>query len=125
MSARETAALVARTAVQKDRCDATGSHPLTGSGHSVLARYLSEFADARRALRGQVVCVRFSGSVLAHGLCDVSGRVKATDRTGLLLVTPGHEVLDGSEIVQLIPWSRVERVVIGWAEDVLPGEVIS
>lgn len=125
MPANETAPVVATRAVQKDRLRDSRFQLLTTSGHSVLARYLSEFADARRALRGQVVCVRFSGSMLAHGLCDVSGRVKATDRTGLLLVTPGHEVLDGSEIVQLIPWSRVERVVVGWAEDVLPGEVIS
>ncbi len=91
----------------------------------MLARYLSEFADARAALLGQLVCVRFSGSALDAGLCDVSGRVKATDRTGLLLVTPGHVDLDGSEVVSLVPWVAIERVVVGWSEDVLPGEVIS
>ncbi|GAB6858498.1 hypothetical protein [Microbacterium xylanilyticum] len=125
MRANETAPVVATRAVQESRCDATGSHPLTGCGHAVLARYLSEFADARRALRGQLVCVRFTGSALDAGLCDVTGRVKATDRTGLLLVVPGHAVLDGSEVVSLVPWSSIERVVVGWSEDVLPGEVAS
>lgn len=123
MTTSETAAPVAGTAVQKDRCDATGSHPLTGSGHSLLARYLSEFADARRTLRGQSVCVRFTGSALDAGLCDVTGLVKATDRTGLLLVTPGHAELDGSEVISLIPWRQIERVVVGWADDVFPEEV--
>lgn len=125
MSARETAALVARTAVQKDRCDPIGFQATPERGRSLLARYLSEFADARAVLRDQLVCVRFAGSALERGLCDVSGRVKATDRTGLLLVTPGNEVLDGSEVVSLIPWVAIERVEVGWSEDVLPGEVIS
>lgn len=125
MTTSETAPVVATRAVQKDRCDATGSYSVTGSGHSLLARYLSEFADARRALRGQLVCVRFSGSALDAGLCDVTGRVKAADRTGLLLVTPGHVELDGSEVVVLIPWVQVERVVVGWSADVFPEEVAS
>ncbi|MGX1694072.1 hypothetical protein ACWIBQ_01635 [Microbacterium keratanolyticum] len=125
MTTSETAPVVATEAVQKDRCDATSSYVLTNPGHSLLARYLSEFADARRALRGHLVCVRFSGSALDAGLCDVTGRVKATDHTGLLLVVPGHEVLDGSEVVSLIPWVQIERVVVGWSEDVLPEEVAS
>jgi hypothetical protein len=125
MSARETAPVVATRAVQEDRLRDSRLQHLTTPGHSLLARYLSEFADARRALRGQLVCVRFAGSALDAGLCDVTGRVKATDRTGLLLVVPGHAVLDGSEVVSLIPWVQIERVVVGWSEDVLPGEVAS
>ncbi|MFE6736946.1 hypothetical protein [Microbacterium sp. NPDC057650] len=125
MTTSETAPVVATRAVQKDRCDATGIHDTAPLGHSLLARYLSEFADARRALRGQLVCVRFSGSALDAGLCDVTGRVKAADRTGLLLVTPGHVELDGSEVVVLIPWVQVERVVVGWSADVFPEEVAS
>ncbi|WP_336643363.1 hypothetical protein [Microbacterium sp. MMO-113] len=89
-----------------------------------MSRYLSEFADARAALRDQLVCVRFAGSVLDRGLCDVTGRVKASDRTGLLLVTPGHLDLDGSEVVSLIPWVAIEHVTVGWADDVLPEEVL-
>ncbi|WP_374460751.1 hypothetical protein [Microbacterium sp.] len=125
MSARETAPVVATRAVQEDRLRDSRLQHLTTPGHSFLARYLSEFADARRALRGQLVCVRFAGSALDAGLCDVTGRVKATDRTGLLLVVPGHAVLDGSEVVSLVPWTSIERVVVGWSEDVLPGEVAS
>lgn len=125
MTTSETAPVVATRAVQRDRCDATGIHDTAPLGHSLLARYLSEFADARRALRGQLVCVRFSGSALDAGLCDVTGRVKAADRTGLLLVTPGHVELDGSEAVVLIPWVQVERVVVGWSADVFPEEVAS
>lgn len=125
MTTSETAPVVATEAVQKDRCDATRSYVLTNPGHSLLARYLSEFADARRALLDQLVCVRFAGSALAHGLCDVSGRVKASDSTGLLLVVPGNLELDGSEVVSLIPWVQIERVVVGWSDDVLPEEVAS
>lgn len=87
--------------------------------------YLCEFADARAALRGHLVCVRFAGSALAYGLCDVNGRVKASDRTGLLLVVPGNLELDGSEIVSLIPWVAIERVSVGWTEDIFPEEVSS
>lgn len=89
-----------------------------------MSRNLSEFADARAALRIQFVCVRFAESVLDRGPCDVAGRVRASDRTGLLLVTPGHFDLDGSEVVSLIPWVAIEHVTVGWAEDVLPEEVL-
>lgn len=125
MPGNENAPVVATRAFPEDRLRLDHSNSRMAAGHSLLARYLSEFADARRALRGQLVCVRFTGSALEHGLCDVSGRVKATDRTGLLLVTPGREVLDGSEVISLIPWAQVERVVVGWSEDVFPDEVIS
>ena len=122
MPGNENAPVVATRAFPEERLRLQGR---TAAGHSFLARYLSEFADARAALRGQLVCVRFAGSALEHGLCDISGRVKAIDRTGLLLVVPGNEVLDGSELVSLIPWVQVERVVVGWSEDVLPSEVAS
>lgn len=125
MRGNENAPVVATRAFPEDRLRLDHSNSRMAAGHSLLARYLSEFADARARLRDQLVCVRFAGSALEHGLCDVSGRVKATDRTGLLLVTPGNEVLDGSEVVSMIPWAAIERVSVGWSEDVLPEEVIS
>ncbi|MCV0334553.1 hypothetical protein [Microbacterium sp.] len=126
MSAKESRPDVTEAA-SENRFDGSSAaaHLLTGGGHSFLARYLSQFADARRALRGQLVCVRFAGSALDAGLCDVTGRVKATDRTGLVLVVPGHAVLDGSEVVSMVPWCSIERVVAGWADDVFPEEVAS
>lgn len=126
MSAKESRPDVTGAA-SENRYDGSSAaaYLLTGGGHSFLARYLSQFADARRALCGQLVCVRFTSSALDAGLCDVAGRVKATDRTGLLLVTPGHAVLDGSEVVSLIPWVQIERVVVGWSADVFPEEVAS
>lgn len=125
MPGNENAPVVATGAFPEDRLRLDQSQSRTAAGHSFLARYLSEFADARAALRGQLVCVRFTASALAHGLCDVSGRVKATDRTGLLLVTPGNDLLDGSEVVILVPWRQIERVSVGWSEDVFPDEVPS
>lgn len=126
MSAKESRPDVTGAASENrfDRSSAA-AHSLTGGGHSLLSRYLSEFADARRALRGQLVCVRFTGSALDAGLCDVTGIVKATDCSGLLLVVPGHEVLDGSEVVSMVPWTSIERVVVGWTEDIFPEEVAS
>lgn len=125
MRGNENAPVVATRAFPEDRLRLDHSNSRMAAGHSLLARYLSEFADARAALRDQLVCVRFAGSALEHGLCDVSGRVKATDRTGLLLLSPGNEVLDGSEVVILVPWQQIERVTVGWAADVFPDEVIS
>lgn len=121
MLARETAPVVATRAVLKDRCDATDPHSRMRPGHS-LVPYLSEFSDARAALRGvEGVCVRLRGSALESGLCDLSGRVVATDRIGLLLATL-QGVTDGEvdELVQFIPWRSIERVVVGFAADVLP-----
>lgn len=127
MAANETAPVVATRAVLKDRCDATGIQSLTGlgrshSGDAMLVPYLSEFSDARTVLRGvEGVCVRLRGSALEVGLCDLSGRVVSTDRTGLLLATL-QGVTDGEvdELVHFIPWRSVERVVLGFAADVLP-----
>ncbi|GAA2887093.1 hypothetical protein [Microbacterium esteraromaticum] len=126
MSAKESRPDVTGAA-SENRFDGSSAavHLLTGGGHSFLVHYLSQFADARRTLRGQLVCVRFSGSGLAAGLCDVTGRVQATDRTGLLLVAPGHAMLDGSEFVSLIPWVQIEQVVVSRADDVFPEEVAS
>ena len=125
MTTSETAPVVATEAVQKDRCDATRSYVLTNPGHSLLARYLSEFADARRALLDQLVCVRFAGSALAHGLCDVSGRGDAADGIGPRRGARGRRERDGPAVVSLVPWVQIERVVVGWSDDVLPEEVAS
>lgn len=127
MPARETAPVATTGAVQNDRLRDSRVYAPTSVRHayspsSFLVAYLSEFSDARSMLHGaEGVCVRFRGSPLEQGLCDLVGRVLSADRTGLVLATL-QGVTDGEvdELVEFIPWRSVERVTVGFAADLLP-----